>query len=72
MLHSVCVSVSNRIINFCVFQQIDYLVNGAVIIQLWGKQRMPKEKKSMTTKEFFRQRAAARMGAVGKKQTGKV
>ena len=50
-------------------------MNGAMIIQLWGKQRMPKEKKQMTTAEFFRRRAEQRLAGAavgGGKSHGKV
>ena len=51
------------------FQNIEFLEKGAILIQLWGKQKSPKEKKNISTKEFIKQRQEAAKGAVGKAQT---
>ena len=44
---------------FLLFKDIKYLEEGALIVQVWGTQRVPKEKKNMTTKEFLARRAEA-------------
>lgn len=52
--------MSASIVLKCLFQFVNYLQTGAIMIQVYGKQKMPKTKKTVNTKDALQKESLAK------------